>query len=163
MTINKLIFFAILIGFFIASLPVPKGLMYFKPDLVILTVLYWVIAIPGKKHFIVLFFIGFLLDVLSSYPLGINGFGIILLSYILAKIRNKFLTTSIWRQGLTIARLVVLQKIILLIYAIVYIDVVKRNEILIIIFCGFFINYISWIWLRLILDKYLLKITELQK
>lgn len=62
-------------------LPIPVFLKSLNPDWVLLTLIYWTIAMPERVGIFNAWFVGIFVDVLTGRLLGLHGLAYILVSY----------------------------------------------------------------------------------
>ncbi len=111
--------FAIILSFAVAMLinaiPVPDILTGFKPDWVALTLIYWVMAIPGRVGVFSGWLLGLLVDVLDGYLLGINALSLALVAYLIQMIFHRMRLFPRWKQAINVAVIVGIHQLTVLI------------------------------------------------
>lgn len=65
-----IIIFILLIALVASITPLPLGIDAFRPDWVLVVLIYWCLALPTKVNVISAWFMGLLLDVLLGSVLG---------------------------------------------------------------------------------------------
>lgn len=105
------IFLSLLLGFFLMVLPLPKDMMSFWPDWVLLILLYWLMVLPPRIGFFLAWFLGFWVDAIQGTLLGQNSLTFLLMGWMLHFARPHLRHASsreIWGWaflGLSVARL----------------------------------------------------------
>ena len=90
----------------IASImPLPLSVDAFRPDWVLVVLVYWCLALPTKVNVISAWFMGLLLDVLLGSVLGIHAAAMALAVYIVASNFQKIRNFSVWQQALIVGLL----------------------------------------------------------
>lgn len=94
----------ILLTFVIALManimPLPIAVDAFRPDWVLVVILYWCLALPNRVNVGTAWFFGLLLDILLGSVLGIHAAAMALTVYIIAGNFQKIRNFSVWQQAL---------------------------------------------------------------
>lgn len=113
------VFVSFLIAMMLEIFPLPSLLNNIRPECVLLVLLYWVIVLPAVRKVWIAFLVGILLDFLHSSPLGIHSIAVIVVIYLMMKLRQRMQIYSLFHQSLIIAALIfIYQFIIVLTYKI---------------------------------------------
>jgi len=100
---NGIIIILTLLVALIASItPLPLSVDAFRPDWVLVVLLYWCLALPTKVNVISAWLMGFLLDVLLGSILGVHAAAMALAVYIVAGNFQKIRNFSVWQQALIV-------------------------------------------------------------
>ena len=91
---------------------VPIELGYLRPQWVVLVLIYWVIALPGRVGILVAWSIGLIVDVLLGSLLGQHGVAFILVAYIASSLYQRLRMFSLWQQSLIVFAIVGLNQLI---------------------------------------------------
>ena len=83
-------------------MPMPISADVFRPDWVLVVLLYWCLALPTKVNVITAWIMGFLLDVLLGSVLGLHAAAMALSVYIVAGNFQKIRNFSVWQQALIV-------------------------------------------------------------
>ncbi len=103
---NGIIIILIFLVALIASImPLPLSVDAFRPDWVLVVLVYWCLALPTKVNVISAWFMGLLLDVLLGSVLGIHAAAMALAVYIVASNFQKIRNFSVWQQALIVGLL----------------------------------------------------------
>jgi rod shape-determining protein MreD len=91
---------------------VPIELGYLRPQWVVLVLIYWVIALPGRIGILVAWSIGLIVDVLLGSLLGQHGVAFILVAYIASSLYQRLRMFSLWQQSMIVFAIVGLNQLI---------------------------------------------------
>lgn len=110
--------FVILISFVVAltlmMIPLPEWAEPARPQWLIMTVIYWCIALPDRVGVIYAWLIGLVLDVATGSLLGQNALAFAIVAYLAIKLHLRIRLFPIWQQALSILILIALYQIIIL-------------------------------------------------
>jgi rod shape-determining protein MreD len=100
-----IIIFILLIALIASITPLPLGIDAFRPDWVLVVLIYWCLALPTKVNVISAWFMGLLLDVLLGSALGVHAAAMAIAVYIVASNFQKIRNFSVWQQALIVGML----------------------------------------------------------
>ncbi|TPH17792.1 rod shape-determining protein MreD [Litorilituus lipolyticus] len=103
-----IIVFTLLIALMASIMPMPLSVDAFRPDWVLIVLVYWCLALPSKINIITAWFMGFILDVLLGSVLGVHAAAMALSVYIVVVNFQKIRNFSVWQQALIIGVLAAL-------------------------------------------------------
>ncbi|RHW76901.1 rod shape-determining protein MreD [Colwellia sp. RSH04] len=103
-----IIVFTLLIALMASIMPMPLSVDAFRPDWVLIVLVYWCLALPSKVNIITAWFMGFILDVLLGSVLGVHAAAMALSVYIVVVNFQKIRNFSVWQQALIIGILAAL-------------------------------------------------------
>ncbi len=85
----------------VVTLPVsmPQEVGYLRPEWVVLTLIYWVIALPHRVGIVVAWFIGLIMDVLLGDLLGQHGLAYIVVAYVSQNLYQRLRMFAVWQQS----------------------------------------------------------------
>ncbi len=95
-----IILLTLLIALMASIMPLPLSVDAFRPDWVLIVLIYWCMALPGRINIITAWVMGFLLDVLLGSVLGVHATAMAISVYIVAESFQKIRNFSIWQQAL---------------------------------------------------------------
>jgi rod shape-determining protein MreD len=95
-----IILFTLLIALMASIMPMPLNADAFRPDWVLIVLMYWCMALPGRVNIITAWVMGFLLDVLLGSVLGVHAAAMAISIYIVIGNHQKIRNFSIWQQAL---------------------------------------------------------------
>lgn len=103
-----IIVFTLLVALMASIMPMPLSVDAFRPDWVLIVLVYWCLALPNKINIITAWFMGFLLDVLLGSVLGVHAAAMALSVFIVVVNFQKIRNFSVWQQALIIGVLAAL-------------------------------------------------------
>ncbi|GAA5134104.1 rod shape-determining protein MreD [Thalassotalea piscium] len=96
----------ILLTFIVALMatimPLPIAVDAFRPDWVLVVVLYWCLALPNRVNVITAWLFGLLIDILLGSTLGVHAAAMALTVFIIAGNFQKIRNFSVWQQALIV-------------------------------------------------------------
>ena len=108
------IFFTIFFAMILEVIPFPEGLPaelgFLRPDLVLMTLIYWTIALPQRAGVILAWISGIIMDILVGNFLGQFGCTFVIISYFVLKFYQRLRMFSVWQQAILVAGLVILHQ-----------------------------------------------------
>ncbi|WP_438970868.1 rod shape-determining protein MreD [Methylophaga sp.] len=108
--------FVIVVTLIIAMLfmlvPMPDVVRYFRPEWVVLTLIYWAMALPHRVSIGIGWFVGLLMDVMMGGALGIMAFSYAFAVYLIARFHLQLRQYPLWQQALTIFSVMVMVHLI---------------------------------------------------
>ena len=104
------IFFAMILEIIPFSEGLPAEIGFLRPDLVIMTLVYWTIALPHRAGVILAWVSGIIMDVLVGNFLGQFGCTFVIISYFTLKFYQRLRMFSVWQQAILVGGLVILHQ-----------------------------------------------------
>ena len=95
-----IILLTLLVALMASIMPLPLSVDVFRPDWVLIALIYWCMALPGRVNIITAWVMGFLLDVLLGSVLGVHAAAMAISVYIVVENYQKIRNFSIWQQAL---------------------------------------------------------------
>ena len=103
-----IVIFSLLLALMASIMPMPISADVFRPDWVLLVLIYWSLALPNRVNVVTAWVMGFLLDVLLGSTLGVHAAAMALAVYIAAVNFQKIRNFSLWQQALIVGVLAAL-------------------------------------------------------
>lgn len=94
-----------LVALVAAIMPLPLSVDEFRPDWVLVVLLYWAMAAPSRVNIGIAWLIGLVLDILLGSTLGVHGGAIAISTFIVVGSYQKIRNFSVWQQALIIGTL----------------------------------------------------------
>ena len=91
--------FSFLLAFLLVALPLPQVLSYWRPELVTMLVVFWVLNEPGKVGVWTAFVLGLLLDVLMATTFGVHPLMLATVAYLTRLSYRWVRVLSLWQTG----------------------------------------------------------------
>lgn len=107
--------FSVILGFCLTILPLPVWAVWYRPEWLLLVIIYWCLTFPDRFNVGYAWTLGLLLDTLHGTLLGEHALAFALVAYITAKSHRRIRFFSLWQQALTVFGLVVIFQIIIFI------------------------------------------------
>ena len=93
-------------GLVLEIYPVPEMLQWWRPSWLLLTMIYWVMALPNRIGIVTAWLVGLILDVSLGNPLGIHGATFAICAYIVFSLNKRLRLFTLWQQSLFVGLLV---------------------------------------------------------
>jgi rod shape-determining protein MreD len=77
----------------------PESILFWKPLLTLLVLIYWNMALPDKVGIFEALFFGLIMDLLNGSILGLHGILFVLITYICQRFFYQFRVSPIWQQS----------------------------------------------------------------
>lgn len=106
------IYISLLIALMLSALPLPENLQWWRPEWVVLVLLYWIVALPNRVGLGAAWILGILLDVLEGSLLGLNALALTIVAYVMVLVYQRVRMFSWLQQVLFVFALVALNQII---------------------------------------------------
>ena len=98
-----IILFSLLIALVASIMPMPLKVDAFRPDWVLIVLLYWSLALPNRVSVLTAWVMGLLLDVLLGSVLGVHAAAMAISVYISVAVNfQKIRNFSVWQQSLIV-------------------------------------------------------------
>ena len=101
-----------LLALMASIMPLPLTIDAFRPDWVLVVLLYWCLAIPTRVNVISAWVLGFILDVLLGSTLGIHAGAMAIVTYLVSGNYQKIRNFSVWQQALIVGMFSALYQLI---------------------------------------------------
>ncbi len=106
------IFLSFLLALMLSALPLPEDLQWWRPEWVVLVLLYWIVAIPERVGLGSAWIMGILLDLLEGSLLGLNALSLTLVAYIMLLLYRRVRMFSWLQQAVFVFMLVAIYQIV---------------------------------------------------
>jgi rod shape-determining protein MreD len=104
---------SVLCALALAIVPLPDALQAFRPDWVVLVVIFWSLMAPGRIGLLGAFFLGLMLDTLSGALLGQHALALLVVCYIVSRFHLRIRVFPIWQMSLTVMALLAVYEFLL--------------------------------------------------
>ncbi|MBY5922494.1 rod shape-determining protein MreD [Ferrimonas balearica] len=102
---RAIIWLTILAALLLQVMPLPPAVAAARPDWVLLTVTYWVLALPHRFNILSACLVGVVLDILVGGTLGVRGLALSITAYLVALQYQKLRHFALFQQFLVIGSL----------------------------------------------------------
>ena len=107
-----LVFFATLLcALMLEALPLPGELIWFRPEWVLLVILYWVIALPFRVGVGIAWLLGIMVDLLQGGILGHHSLTYVMIAFTCGVFHQRLRMYHTWQQGFFVGFLVGLSQL----------------------------------------------------
>lgn len=100
------------VAFLLVALPLPQVLSYWRPELVTMVLVFWVLNEPGKVGVWTAFLLGLLLDVLMATTFGVYPMMLAVVAYLTRLSYRWVKVFSLWQTGGLVFALVLVSLIV---------------------------------------------------
>ena len=107
-----IIILTFLVALMASIMPLPLSVDAFRPDWVLVVLLYWCLALPSRVNVISAWVLGFILDVLLGSTLGVHAGAMAISVFIVAGNFQKIRNFSVWQQAMIVGVLSALYHLI---------------------------------------------------
>lgn len=108
---GSIIVATILIAMLLMLVPLPDNLRFARPEWVLMTLIYWALALPQRVGVGYAWSAGLLMDALMGGPLGIEAFSYAFVVYLILRFHLQLRQYPLWQQALSIMTLVMVVNI----------------------------------------------------
>ncbi len=102
--------FTIIVTFIVAIalmlFPLPEYLLWWRPNLVLMILIYWTMALPHKIGILTGWFLGIITDVTLGFVLGVHGLAMAAIAYIVMVLSHRLRLFPLWQQALTVSLMI---------------------------------------------------------
>lgn len=102
--------FSFILAFLLAMLPLPDWANMYRPDWVVLVLIYWCLYLPERIGAGVAWLIGLMLDITQANLLGLNALGLSLVGYLANRFHLRLRMFPWWQQAISVLVLLVLYR-----------------------------------------------------
>lgn len=99
MSVRWLIVLSVIVMLFLAVMPIPFELRWWRPEFMALIVVYWATYSPEYFGVFSAWLCGILLDVVSLSPLGQHALGLIVIAYLANVTYQRIRSYALWQQS----------------------------------------------------------------
>lgn len=98
------IFLTLLVAYLLAIVPFPEWAIAYRPEWVVMVLIYWIMALPYRVGIGSAWFAGLLMDVLQGTLLGLNAMSFAIVAYLTLNLHQRLRMFSYLQQsGLILA------------------------------------------------------------
>lgn len=101
-----------LVALMASIMPLPLSVDAFRPDWVLVVVLYWCLALPTRVNVFTAWILGFIIDVLLGSTLGIHAGAMAIVVFLVSGNYQKIRNFSVWQQALIVGMFSALYQLI---------------------------------------------------
>jgi len=105
-----LIFLTLFIALYVDTYLFTSGLQMWKPTFVLLTLIYWNMALPDRIGIMAALSFGLFVDLIEGSLLGLHGILFVLITYVCQRFFYQFRVSPLWQQSFILFFLFILYK-----------------------------------------------------
>jgi rod shape-determining protein MreD len=98
-TFYLLIFATLTVAMLLSVFPLPLALRWWRPEFVLMIVIYWMYVLPLHTSLLALCILGLFQDVLEGTPLGQHGLSLVIVAYVCVLSYQRVRNYSLWQQS----------------------------------------------------------------
>ena len=103
---------SILIAMVLMLIQLPESMRILRPEWVLLTLMYWAMALPLRVGVGYAWVVGLLMDVLFGSVLGVLAFSYALVVYLILRFHLQLRQFPLWQQALSLMSLILLVHVV---------------------------------------------------
>lgn len=134
----------------IAVMPLPIALEPYRPDVVLLVLVYWSLALPHRVNIVLAWLAGLVIDLALGSPLGSHSLAYSIIIYVTASNYQKIRNYSVWQQALLLSLFLALYYLLLFWINHFLLDIYFLPQYLWPVLTG----ALCWPWVFFLLRKY---------
>ncbi|HEC58283.1 MAG TPA: rod shape-determining protein MreD [Methylophaga sp.] len=108
---GSIIVLTVIVAMLLMLIPFPDNLRLARPEWVLMTVIYWALALPQRVGVGYAWVVGLIMDALMGGPLGIEAFSYGFVIYLILRFHLQIRQYPLWQQALSIMALVLVVNI----------------------------------------------------
>ena len=105
-----LIFLTLFIALYVDSYLFTSDFQIWKPSIVLLTLIYWNLALPDRVGILAALSLGISIDLIEGALLGLHGILFIIITYICQRFFYQFRVSPLWQQSFILFFVFILYK-----------------------------------------------------
>jgi len=111
---SGVIVLTIVFAMLLMILPLPDSLRFLRPEWVLITLIYWAMAVPRLVGVGFAWVVGLLMDVMMGGAIGLLAFSYTLVIYLVLQFHLQLRQYPLWQQALSIMSLILLADILII-------------------------------------------------
>lgn len=112
----------IILAMILTILPLPDSIRLFRPEWVLMTLIYWAMALPNRVSIGVAWVTGLLMDVMLGSAFGVMAFSYAFAIFLIARFHLQLRQYPLWQQAITILSVVFMSHLLSVIFSPVAVD-----------------------------------------
>jgi rod shape-determining protein MreD len=97
-------------AFLLVLVPLPDGANIYRPDWVVLVLIYWCLEMPDRVGPGVGWFVGLMADITQAHLLGLNALGMTVVGYLANRFQYRLRMFPWWQQAVSVFFLLLLYR-----------------------------------------------------
>lgn len=103
---------SLLLAYLLSEIALPDGLDRFRPDWVVMTLIYWCMALPQRIGIGTGWCVGIFLDIGRGGLLGQHALALTVVAYLTSHVYRRIRAAPLWQQSLSILILLAVERIL---------------------------------------------------
>jgi rod shape-determining protein MreD len=96
---SLMVFFSVLIALMLSSLPLPDAVIVFRPEWLMLVLIYWCMTIPDRIGIFIGWLLGLVLDVMYGSLLGQHAMALAIVAFLVNIFHLRVRVFPLWQQS----------------------------------------------------------------
>jgi rod shape-determining protein MreD len=96
------IFLSFVTAYVLTLVPLPPWAVFYRPEWVILVLIYWCLSLPKRIGVVIGWLVGLLMDALTGATLGQHALALVVIAYITLRWHRQIRQQTIWQQAFNI-------------------------------------------------------------
>lgn len=109
---SGVIVLTVVFAMLLMMLPLPDSLRFLRPEWVLITLIYWAMAVPRSVGVGFAWLVGLLMDVMMGGAMGILAFSYTLVIYLVLQFHLQLRQYPLWQQAASIMSLILLANVL---------------------------------------------------
>ncbi len=109
---GSVIYFTIIVAMLLMMFPMPDSWRALRPEWLLLTLMYWAMALPHRVGVGFAWVVGLLMDVLTGGALGVLAFSYALVIYMILHFHLQLRQFPVWQQALSLMAMILIVQIV---------------------------------------------------
>jgi rod shape-determining protein MreD len=101
-----------IVAAFLLVMPLPDAMVYYRPEWIVLFLIYWIMALPHRVGLLSAWVLGLFVDVLEDSLLGLNALGLALVAYLALSVYRRLRMFTMLQQASTVFILIGLHQLV---------------------------------------------------
>lgn len=110
-----IIFLSLIFAIIFMLIPLPDVIRLFRPEFVLLTIIYWAMAIPQRVGIGFAWIVGLVMDLIMGGTLGVTAFAYALVIYFVLLFHLQLRQYPMWQQAMSILSLTLLVQLLFIV------------------------------------------------
>ncbi|MGL4858915.1 MAG: rod shape-determining protein MreD [Enterobacteriaceae bacterium] len=142
-----IIWLSLLLGLILQIMPWPEQLYMFRPTWLMLTLIYWAMALPHRVSVGSGLILGLMWDLILGAPLGVRGLALSVLTYLVAFKFQLLRNMALWQQAIIIMLMTLVSDLIIFALNFILSHITTPPELL----WNSVVNGLLWPWFFLLM------------
>ncbi|GGK80851.1 rod shape-determining protein MreD [Amphritea balenae] len=109
---GSIILATFLVGFMLSQMPLPQFAEWFRPEWVVMILIYWVMALPERVGLGTATAVGLVLDLIKGSPLGLNVLTLLIICYLTQILYKRLRMFPLVQQAIMVMVLVGINQLV---------------------------------------------------